>query len=191
MISGTSAEAFIKKPLKSSDDNPQSPFTKFQKLLAKKLNAAEENVQIISVQDVEGGFTDVRYSVHGSPYYPPAQSDSAVILNKAEVSSHYQPCWLYWSQLYIQYLSLSLYRLHLQCLCVTSSLHHLCIVVSVCHCPCIGCTSNVCVTSSLHHLCIVVSVCHCPCIGCTCNVCVWHRPCAIYVLLSVSVTVLV
>ena len=57
----------------------------FQRLLATKLNSDLENVEIISVQDVEGGLTDVRYSVHGSPYYPSSQTDSIVALNKAEV----------------------------------------------------------------------------------------------------------
>nr|UTK45865.1 neural-cadherin [Crepidula fornicata] len=78
---GISAEDFIKVP---EGENQQSPFTKFQGLLARALNTDTGNVQIISVQDVEGdgGYTDVRYSVHGSPYYPSSQIDSVVVLNK-------------------------------------------------------------------------------------------------------------
>ncbi|XP_076470425.1 neural-cadherin-like [Babylonia areolata] len=85
-FSDTSAEAFIKvpKPSASNGNKPQSLFQHFRALLAGKLNTDEQNVQIISVQDVEGGFTDVRYAVHGSPYYPSSQSDSVVALNKAE-----------------------------------------------------------------------------------------------------------
>ena len=72
-------------PATSSGASSKSQYEEFQQLLASKLNTGMENVEIISVQDVEGGYTDVRYSAHGSPYYPSSQTDSIIVLNKAEV----------------------------------------------------------------------------------------------------------
>ena len=97
-LQGTSAEDFIKKSITTSSGSLRSPFEEFRRLLATKLLTELENVEIISVQDVEGGFTDVRYSVHGSPYYPSSQTDSVVALNKAEVGKKgpYIAGWVGW-----------------------------------------------------------------------------------------------
>jgi hypothetical protein len=77
---GLSAEEFILKPA-----NGASPYENFITEMASALNTAKGNVQIISVQDVEGGMVDVRYAMHGSPYYPSSQTDSAVSLNQQKV----------------------------------------------------------------------------------------------------------
>ncbi|XP_070186866.1 neural-cadherin-like [Littorina saxatilis] len=87
-LKDTSAEQFIKVPSSpSAGSTARSQYEELHVLLAEKLDTDPANVEIISVQDVEGGFTDVRYSAHGSPYYPPSQTDSLVVLNKAEFES--------------------------------------------------------------------------------------------------------
>lgn len=77
---GTSAEEFIIK------NGGSSKKEKFHKLLAGLLQTSMDNVDIITVMDIDG-FTDVRYSAHGSPYYPSSQTDSLVVLNKNQVTN--------------------------------------------------------------------------------------------------------
>ncbi|KAK7504632.1 hypothetical protein BaRGS_00004118 [Batillaria attramentaria] len=77
-ISGTTAEEFI-----VSRDGGKSKKEVFHELFAEKMGLPKENIDIITVMDV-GGFTDVRYAAHGSPYYQSSQTDSVVVRNKDE-----------------------------------------------------------------------------------------------------------
>ena len=59
----------------------------FKSFLAEKLNVSLENVEIFSVMENEKGFTDVRYSAHGSPWYAPSITNGAVSLYREEVGN--------------------------------------------------------------------------------------------------------
>ncbi|XP_071958951.1 neural-cadherin-like [Antedon mediterranea] len=80
-ISGESAEEFIKEP--------DSTYFVLRNTLAEILGADEDNVDIFSVINVDGetNVIDVRYSVHGSPYYKAERLDMAVRQNKEKVEA--------------------------------------------------------------------------------------------------------
>ena len=65
--------------------NGKSPYDKFQALLADSLNVPLSHVAVFSVMNSEDGFTDVRYSAHGSPWYPASMLDGIVSLEKEKV----------------------------------------------------------------------------------------------------------
>ncbi|ESO86530.1 hypothetical protein LOTGIDRAFT_167053 [Lottia gigantea] len=85
-LTGITAEDFVDRE-KVDDGNLNSYYDsksdKFRQLLADKLNTKKEKVEVISVMN-NGEFTDVRYSVSGSPYYDASKSDSVISLNRKE-----------------------------------------------------------------------------------------------------------
>ena len=86
-ISGITAEEFVERKKKLTGDikaYEDSKLDIFRSLLAEKLNLPIANVDIISVMN-NGEFTDVRYSVHSSPYYPQERTDTILILHKNQV----------------------------------------------------------------------------------------------------------
>lgn len=78
-FSGMTAEEFVTRP-----EGGRSPYDRFQILLADKLRVPVKNVAIFSVMNVEDNQVDLRYSAHGSPWYPPSKLDSFVTLDKKE-----------------------------------------------------------------------------------------------------------
>ena len=80
-IAGITAEEFVIKP-----NNQKSPYDKFKGFLASKLRVPPKNVAIFSVMNGEDNqYTDVRYSAHGSPWYPASMLDGIVSLDKEKV----------------------------------------------------------------------------------------------------------
>lgn len=77
------AEEFISKP------NPQeaSKLEILHDLLVDILGAQKDNIDIFGVMNVPGKerTVDVRYSAHGSPYYPAEQMNGAVLANLDKV----------------------------------------------------------------------------------------------------------
>ncbi|XP_041375475.1 neural-cadherin-like [Gigantopelta aegis] len=88
-LSGITAEEFVERKKKQTDNIKEyedSKLDKFRRLLADKLNVPTENVDIFSIMN-NGQFTDVRYSAHGSPYYPSERTDTVLVLNKKQFES--------------------------------------------------------------------------------------------------------
>ena len=84
IFSDITAEEFVMRP-----PNGKSPYDKFQALLADRLNIPLSHVAVFSVMNSEDGFTDVRYSAHGSPWYPASMLDGIVSLEKEKVYCKY------------------------------------------------------------------------------------------------------
>lgn len=73
-----------KKPNGGISDYDPSMYDKFQAFIADKIAVPKENVDVLSVQN-NGEFTDVRFSAHGSPYYPASKMNAVLAVNKDSV----------------------------------------------------------------------------------------------------------
>lgn len=84
---GVTAEEFV-KPMQSGTPNspPTSKYDQFRQTVAAMLGyPGKDNIEIVSMTDVDGGFLDVRFSAHASPYVKPSQGESAIMLNLIKV----------------------------------------------------------------------------------------------------------
>ncbi|XP_071091775.1 neural-cadherin-like isoform X1 [Haliotis cracherodii] len=83
-LRGITAEDFVARPKKPNggiSDYDPSMYDKFQAFIADKIAVPKENVDVMSVQN-NGEFTDVRFSAHGSPYYPSSKMNAVLAVNK-------------------------------------------------------------------------------------------------------------
>ncbi len=80
---GVTAEELIQTP----SDGSQSKIDILKEILAEIIPAKPENVDIFSIINVAGqpNTVDVRYSAHGSPYYPPEKMDGAALENRDKI----------------------------------------------------------------------------------------------------------
>ena len=78
------AEEFITKP----GPTEQSKLEMLHDILVEITGALKENIDIFAIRNVpdKERTIDVRYSAHGSPYYPAEQLDGAVLANLDKVT---------------------------------------------------------------------------------------------------------
>ncbi|XP_071785719.1 neural-cadherin-like isoform X1 [Asterias amurensis] len=81
---GVTAEELIQTPA----DGSLSKIDILKGILAEIIPAKPENVDIFSIINVKGqpNTVDVRYSAHGSPYYPPEKMDGAALENRDRIA---------------------------------------------------------------------------------------------------------
>ncbi|KAH9500892.1 hypothetical protein Btru_069141, partial [Bulinus truncatus] len=81
-LSDITAEEFIKTS--GTGTAATSAFDRFREKLASILGyASKNNIDIVSLTDGDG-YLDVRFSAHGSPYWNPSQTESAIMLNQGD-----------------------------------------------------------------------------------------------------------
>jgi hypothetical protein len=75
------AEKFV------DDGNQISPKEKLHDFLAKTFNASKENIDIFTVlkNERDSAILDVRFSIHGSPYYAPEKLNGRILQSKREM----------------------------------------------------------------------------------------------------------
>uniref|UniRef100_A0A6B2EJU5 Cadherin egf lag seven-pass g-type receptor n=1 Tax=Phlebotomus kandelakii TaxID=1109342 RepID=A0A6B2EJU5_9DIPT len=83
---GVTAEEFIVQPTDGSAGG-KSHKDRFRDALARTLNVSVDNVDVFTVlkHDYNASYLDVRYSAHGSPYYPPEKLNGLVGQNQEKL----------------------------------------------------------------------------------------------------------
>ncbi|GAB0089877.1 DE-cadherin [Sergentomyia squamirostris] len=83
---GITAEEFIVQPTDGSAGG-KSHKDRFRDSLARTFNVSLENVDVFTVlkHDYNASYLDVRYSAHGSPYYPPEKLNGLVGQNQEKL----------------------------------------------------------------------------------------------------------